>query len=371
MNILHVVPSLDPADGGPPRIALHIAVATARLGHAVTLVTHPTANRVTVTGDAAVNVEFLSPGHGRFDRLTGRSVRRSLAGRVGAFDVVHVHDVWRPISRAALAAADAAGVRFVLLPNGMLDPWSLRQKAWKKRPLLALGLRRLLNRAAFIHVGNADEERGVRLARITAPAVTVPNGVDPAEFDPPPVPRPELTGLGDKPYVLFLGRLHYKKGLDHLAAAFTLLAAKRPDVHLVVAGPDEGAAESFRNAIGSAGLSDRVRLLGPVFGDDRYALMAGAAAFCLPSRQEGFSIAILEALACGCPVVISDACHFPEVATAGAGEVVPLSADAVAAALLRVLNHPGEMRRAARSLVMSNYTWPRVAERLVEAYARR
>ncbi len=372
MKILHVVPSLDPAGGGPPRIAAALAGATARLGHAVTLATY--GGRSIPVPDG-VTVERLAAPPGRVDRLLGRSARQAMDGLVRGFDVVHTHDVWTPLSRAAMAAAAAAGVPFVVLPNGMLDPWSLRQKAWKKRPVLALGLRRLLNRAAFVHVGNADEERGVRLAGVTAPTVVVPNGVDPGEFEAPPTGdafRADHPAVAGRPYVLFLSRLHFKKGLDYLAAAFAVVAPKHPDVQLVVAGPDDGAAEPFRAAVAAAGLTDRVHLTGPIFGVGRYSAMAGAAAFCLPSRQEGFSIAILEAMACGTPVVISDACHFPEVVTAGAGEVVPLDAAAVAAALDRVLSDSNRaaMGRAGRAMVFERYTWPIVAGQLVAAYDR-
>jgi glycosyltransferase involved in cell wall biosynthesis len=371
MRILHVLPTLDPAAGGPPRIAMSLAAATARLGHAVSLLSYA---GPAVGGGDGVSIETL-PAPGRIERLTGRGARRALDRLVPAFDGVHLHDVWTAVSRAAMAAAVAARVPFVLLPNGMLDPWSLRQKAWKKRLVLAGGHRRLMDRAAFIHLGNVDEERGVRLAGLTAPAVIIPNGIDPGEFDPPPAPgafhaaRPELAG---RPYVLFLGRLHFKKGLDHLSAAFAIIAAKYPDVQLVVAGPDDGAAKPFRSAVAAAGLADRVHLTGPIFSTARYAALAGAAVFCLPSRQEGFSIAILEAMACGTPVVVSDACHFPEVATAGAGEVVPLDPAAVAAGLDRVLSNPDRaaMGRAGRAMVLERYTWPIVAGQLVAAYGR-
>src|SRR5690606_27821051 len=102
----------------------------------------------------------------------------------------------------------------------------------------------------------------------------------------------------------------------------------------------------FRRRVAAAGLSDRVHPVGPIYGAAKYEALVDAACFCLPSRQEGFSIAILEALASRLPVIISDQCHFPEVAESGAGVVCPLEATAVANALLRVLRLTPEERRA-------------------------
>jgi glycosyltransferase involved in cell wall biosynthesis len=114
-----------------------------------------------------------------------------------------------------------------------------------------------------------------------------------------------------------------------------------------------------------------VHLVGPLYGDRKHAALRSAACFCLPSRQEGFSIAILEAMACRNPVVISDACHFPEVAEFGAGHVVALDPKELAAALRNVLEDPEARQRmgaAGFRLVQSRYTWPKIAERSVLAY---
>lgn len=265
-------------------------------------------------------------------------------------------------------------VPFVLLPNGMFDPWSMRQKAWKKNLMLFLGYKNVLNKALFFHTGNVDEKSGVEQLGLTAPIEIIPNGVYPREFEQLPAAgqfyaeHPELSG---KPYILFLSRLHYKKGLDYLADSFAKLSVKHPDMHLVVAGPDDGAGEAFRQAIKTAGLSEKVLMVGPIFSVDRFKAIVDSVCFCLPSRQEGFSIAILEAMACGRPVVITDACHFPEVKIAHAGEVVPLDVQAVTDALDRVVSdrtRADQMGQNGRKMVMRDYTWPVISARLVEAY---
>jgi glycosyltransferase involved in cell wall biosynthesis len=114
--------------------------------------------------------------------------------------------------------------------------------------------------------------------------------------------------------------------------------------------------------------------VGPLYGQDKIGALVDAAVFCLSSRQEGFSMAITEALGCGLPAVVSAECHFPEVQSAGAGFVTPLEPAAIASAILRILRDPplrAGMSAAARDLVLSSYTWPKIAQACVDAYQRR
>lgn len=367
MRITHLIASLDPAAGGPPVVAERLAKAQASLGHAVTLAAE------VLPADPPPGAVAL-PHHG----LTAlwAAPAPALADLVARTDVMHIHGVWEPLLLAAGRAARSRGIPYIVAPHGMLDPWSLRQKSLKKRLALRLGARRFLNHAAALHTLNEDEKRLLAPLGLTCPIAVIPNGIFLDDVEPPPDPalfRNHPGGPGDKPYLLFLSRLHYKKGLDFLADAFAAVAKEFPKFVLVVAGPDGGEEKPFRDRIAGLGLSDRVLLPGPLYGPLKWSAIAGASCFVLPSRQEGFSVAILEALACRVPVVVSDACHFPEVAEVSAGEIVPLAAPAIGAAIARFLADSDARRRAGaagRRLVEERFTWPQVARRSVELYER-
>ncbi|HEX2972067.1 MAG TPA: glycosyltransferase [Tepidisphaeraceae bacterium] len=383
MKILHVIYSLDPARGGPPAVAARLAAAQAMRGHQVTLLSHAAPTRQQAIAQALRNVPHLEkvtlshlpPAEG-LSRAILVYGRRQLQQAVAAADVVHIHGVWEPILPAAASAARARGVPYVVRPAGMLDPWSMQQKRWKKFLAMALVYRRMLNGAAFLHTLNRDEEQLVRPLGLQCPVKVIPNGVFFEELEPLPTAgtfyqqHPELQG---RPFVLFLSRLHYKKGLDYLADAFAIVAAAEPEVQLVVAGPDGGDLARFTELIEQSKIRPRTHLVGPLYGTDKLAALVDATCFCLPSRQEGFSVAITEALACGVPVVASDACHFPEIAGAGAGYVVVLEPQAIAAALLKVVGDAGlrqQMGKAGRALIESRFTWDKIAEQTLAAYTQ-
>ena len=381
MRVLHVIQSLDPAQGGPPHVAVRLAAAQVELGHEAALFSYALLASHAAAESASSRVPQMdrvgihtAPPDGSLERWTAGNARQRLKELVTDFDILHLHGVWDPLVKAAAAVARRQRVPYVVTPHGMLDPWCLRQKAFKKRLALALGYRQMLNSAAFLHLLNDDELRLLEPLGLTTRLEVFPNGIFPQELELAECRGNffrQRLGIESSRVILFLGRLHYKKGLDYLAKSFAQLPADCSDVQLVVAGPDGGARGAFLRDVENMGLSKRVHVTGPLYGADKYDALSSAACFCLPSRQEGFSIAILEALICQTPVVISENCHFPEVASAGAGEVVPLIEDQLTAALARVLRSADErlrMGRAGRELVNSRYTWPAIAERLVEAY---
>jgi len=382
MRIVHLINTLDPAAGGPPRVSAAIASAQAADGHDVTLASIATPHAAeeiqglldATPGIDAVKLVELPRPSGLRDKLTAKQTVGPLDELLCDAEALHMHGVWEPVLVQAAKAARRHGIKYAVRPAGMLDPWSMSQKKLKKRLALMLGYRKMLDGAAFLHALNRDEAELVGPLGLRCRVEVVPNGVFPEQYETRVdqggfyAKHPKLDG---RPFVLFMSRIHYKKGLDILAEAFAQVAAAREDVVLVVAGPEEGAGEGFKQAIESAGLSERVFVVGPIYGETKQQALVDAACFCLPSRQEGFSVAITEALASGSPVVITDACHFPEVGEVGAGKVVPLDAARVGEALIEVLSNgeaANEMGRRGRALVFERYVWPAVGQQLVKIF---
>ncbi|MEQ8875930.1 MAG: glycosyltransferase [Phycisphaerales bacterium] len=383
LRIMHLAGTLDPAAGGPPVVAARLAAAQASLGNTVKIAAY--------RGDAAgmeraegllketpnghlVDVVWM-PEPSRVERLTGRAAAKQLGAEFDAgTDVLHCHGMWEPVLPATAAQAMQRGIPFVVMPHGMLDPYTLSISKRKKQLAMATTHRAYVRKPMLYHMLNADEAELARPIIGEQDVRVIPNGIFLDEVDAaPPVGefRKERPELGQSPYVLFLGRLTHKKGLDILAPAFAKVAASMADVRLVVAGPDDGMRAPFEAEVRAAGIADRVHVVGPIYGASKYAAMRDAAVFCLPSRQEGFSIAITEALALGVPVVVTRACHFPEVSEVGAGIETELDADDVADALRRVLGDSGrasEMGDAGATLVRERFTWPEVARQTLEAY---
>jgi glycosyltransferase involved in cell wall biosynthesis len=380
MRIVHFIESMDPTHGGPPAIVARLSAAQARLGHDVTLLTTA---EVAATG-AAIERAF---GHiARFDRVERRCVNarfiparffsapeRRMATVLDAAHVVHIHAIWDPLLMRGMGYCRRRGIPLCVTPHGLLTRNNMHRRAWKKKLALALGWTGALNGADLLHCLTDEEGADARNLGLTAPIVVLPNAVDAAELA-----TYEMEALGTilPPYassrfILSLGRLHATKGLDILCDAFARLARIEPDLDLVIAGPDFGYEGKLREQIGALGLERRTHIVGAVFGPAKVALLRAASCLCQPSRQEGFSMAILEALACGVPAVISTECHFAELQSAGAGFVVPLNAEATADALLTLLRSEDVRREAAAAaveLVRARYTVDRLASSLVSNY---
>jgi glycosyltransferase involved in cell wall biosynthesis len=257
----------------------------------------------------------------------------------------------------------------------MLDVWALNQGRFKKRIYSALIERQTLRRAALIHAVRENEAEDVRRFGITTEVVTIPNGVNPVEFDQLPERETFIKKhqfLMGKTIFLFLGRLHPKKGVALLAKAFSEIARSRSDVALIIAGPDEvGFRKEMEKCLNAEGAAGRYVFTGLLSTEERREVLAAADVFVLPSFSEGFPIAPLEALASGLPVILTEACNIPGIEANGAGLIIKAETPALRDAMLKLASNEAlrnEMGRKGRNLVLAKYTWDEIAARLTEVY---
>ncbi len=309
------------------------------------------------------------------DGLTLEGPETNLEQAVRSSEVVHLHGLWQGQTRRGARAARAAGVPYVIAAHGMAEPWAIRHKYWKKRAYLALVESKNLRRASCLHALSRPEIGHLRALAPWTPICFIPNGVELAFADDLParsVLEAEYPELRGKFVLLFFGRLHLKKGLDLLAESLGRIATDYPDLHLLLAGNDEGAWAPFRDRMTELGLGRRMTYVGYASGELARKVWAAADAFILPSYSEGFSMAILEALACRLPALITVACHFSELAASEGAVVVEPDVDGVTLGLRELLERtPAERARLGlngRHLVESEFTWDRQGERLAAVY---
>jgi glycosyltransferase involved in cell wall biosynthesis len=378
MKVLHVAASLSPEWGGPVAVIANLTHALEATGVKCTVFA-TTGRRVGTDPASLDGVETHLFPTGPLARLwVGHApgLARALSWAVPDYDLVHIHELWHYPHYAAYRAAQEAGKPYVVTVHGELDPWALGHKRLKKQVYMTAVQRRILQGAAALHAITAAEEQQIQSLGFVPPVAIIPNGIYPETADCLPTPDeflthyPELVG---KRIILFLGRIHPKKGLDILAKAFGQLVQSRQDISLVIAGPDEGGyCRQVEDMLKEARALDRTVFTGMLTGTEKLAAFSAASVFVLPSYSEGFSVAILEAMACGLPVIISHQCRFPEVAEAGSGLVIGSDAEQLHAALAHLLDHPEEgreMGRRGRQMVIQKYTWDSVANRVRQLYS--
>ncbi len=384
MRTLHVIQGISRRLGGPQTVLFDLAAAQLSAGFQVEVATTnievPT-GVLEVPTDRPVDVEGIRfhyfPTEFR-PLLFSRQLRSYIDRTIAAFDIVHIHGLYRfPVTYTAYRARHA-GVPFVIQPHGALDPHLYAQSS------RSLFLKRLyerlfdfpnLNAASAIHYTAEEERDRAAPLKLRAPSFVVPNAVDWERYRTLP-PRGALRnrwGLADAPLVLFLGRLHFKKGLDLLIPAFDTLRQNVPDVQLVIAGPEnDDYGLKVRAWVRERGLDRAVHFVGPLSGPDVVQAYVDADVFVLPSYTENFGMTVAEAMACALPVVISDQVNIhAEVARAGAGVVTRCDAGEIAEALRALLGDAERrhaMGHAGRHLVQERYTWPTVVAALTREY---
>ncbi len=305
--------------------------------------------------------------------LTGATLRTRFARTVAQADALHVHGLWEESTAQACRLARTLGKPYVLSAHGMLEPWALEAKRLKKQIYAALVERANVAGAACLHALTPAEAQQYRSFGAVGPIAVIPNAVAVPHEATPELFLNTFPALRGKTLVLFLSRLHPKKGLDLLVRSWAQVSQRYREAHLVIAGPDSlGTQQQLVQQVAAQGLEGQVTFTGMLAGELKWSALAAAGCYVLPSYSEGLSMALLEAMGMGVPVIATRACNMAELATAGAGWEVDSTADALTAALLAFFATPEAQRLSmgqnGAHLIASHYSTARVVQQMTEVY---
>lgn len=380
MNILFLAPYYAPAYsfGGVVSMSEGLAQALVKRGHQVTVLTtdafsleqaYSGATDENRNGLHVIRVPNQIYSLRRYNLSTAWGMKKIAGEIMPAIDVLHVHEFRTVENLLVTPIAADMNKPIILSPHGTLTydtGRSLLKTGWDKL-FSARIARRIQHVIALAQAELADIQ--ALWSQFGSPQTqfsVIPNAVNPDEFaDLPDSTRfREKYHLGDAAVVLFMGRLQQRKGVDHLAKAF--LQANLPDTKIVFAGPDEGMRDRLE-----ATADERFVFTGFIRGEERLAALAAVDLFALPATGEGLSMAVLEAMAAGLPVLLSPGCNLPEAETAGAGLVIEPEIDALAEALKRLLADRAALSKMgsnARTLIRQRFSWERVAAEMEALY---
>ena len=298
-----------------------------------------------------------------------------LARHVSEFDLLHIHALFSYATLPAAFWAKRRGVPYIVRPLGTLNEWGMKnRRPWLKRLSFRLLESRVLEHAALVHY-TSDQER-VEAAKLQVPAAAaiIPNALpDSLHACPAGRFRARFPQLKRRRVILYLSRLDTKKGLDILLRSFASVRRQVPDASLVIAGTGQAEFVSGLKAEAAAlGIESDVLWPGFLADDEKQAALADADLFVLPSYSENFGIAVVEAMAAGLPVVVSQQVGIHhEIAQAQAGLVVSCDAGELAAALVQLLNDSTlgrSMGENGKSLAHQTYSSDAVTRKLIGVY---
>jgi glycosyltransferase involved in cell wall biosynthesis len=382
LKVVHYLPRLRREDGGLFRAVIDLARGVAALDHQVTLLSWDDRDlrQEAPPSSGWTSVVIKSPFPQHPSAPLGLSALTQAARALRDADVIHLHGPWYPSNLQISTLAGHMGIPYGVSLHGMLDDWSMEQKAYRKRIYHAVFGKRFLDGAAWVHCSTHSERAQATQWFIRARAAVIPNPVDLEPFaslDGGALARQEL-GLAERaPYtVLFLGRLHKKKGLELLLDAAAVARADGFVVSILVAGTSEDPEymRSLQQKVADLGLQGQVHFLGFVSGLTKTSLYQCADLVVTPSSQENFGYVQVEALACGTPVITAPIDFSAELEASGGAEIVERDPRTLAAAISSLCADGGrrrEMGARGRAWARAMFSGNGVCERFATLYRGR
>jgi glycosyltransferase involved in cell wall biosynthesis len=298
---------------------------------------------------------------GRSPAMARWLVERARSGEV---HVIHSHGLWMMPNVYPGWARKAGDARLVVSPRGTLSAWTLNHHGARKRIFWVLLQRQALARADCFHVTAESEFEEVRRLGFRQPVAVLPNGID--------VPAYEKPALGPRRRLLYLGRIHKKKGIDLLLEAWRAVAPRFPEWELIVAGPDDGGYLDEMRRLAADLQLQRVSFPGPAYGEDKLRMYRAADLYVLPTYSDNFALTVAEALAAGTPAIVSKGAPWSGLEKEGAGWWVEIGVDPLVAALETALAQPPQVLRTmgarGREWMIREYSWEAIGREMASVY---
>jgi len=384
MRILQVYPYYYPAwnYGGVTRVVYEISKRLCEMGHDVTVYTTDAldsksririkSNPTIINGVKTFYFKNLS------NYLTYKhhiplplEMPLKIKNEVKRYDIVHLHGYHHMLNVIVHYYAKKIGVPYVLQPHGSL-PRIIEKQRLKKLYDWVWGYKILKDASKVIALTKTEAEQCKMMGVDEDKIEIIPNGIDLSEYE-------NLPGRGEfrKKYllnekiILYLGRIHKIKGPDLLARAFAELSKEIDNVKLVIAGPDDGYLTSLKKLVADLEISDKVLFTGPLYGEEKLRAYVDADVYVLPSVYETFPVSVLEACACGVPVIVTDRCGIADIIDNKVEYVVEYNKDQLKDAIIKVLSDEGLRRRfgeEGKRLVREKFGWDVVVAKVENIY---
>ena len=362
MKLVHVVPHIDQEAAGPSYSVPRLCQSLAACGNQVELTC--LAARGEIAG-VALDLHAQWPVLGRF--AISSSLAVALWGKAATVDIVHNHSLWSMVNVAAGWVVPGRGAKLVTSPRGTLSNWALSRSRGVKRLVWPLQ-RRALAKAHLLHATSEVEYNEIRSQGFMAPVAVIPNGID---MSPLPVLPPRAADNKSRT-LLFLSRIHPIKGLDRLLQAWVQVQANHPDWRLVIAGRGDAAHVEQVKSLAAKLCALRVEFPGPLYGTAKSQAYWDADLFVLPTHSENFGMVVAEALAHGCPTIVSTGAPWPGLQTESCGWWVANDVDTLATTLISAMQIPVEdltaMGLRGRAWMERDYGWAAIGKKMDAAY---
>ncbi|MBX3329769.1 MAG: glycosyltransferase [Nitrospira sp.] len=369
VSVGQVIPGLHPAAGGPSRTIVQLCDALARRPDVrVTLVSQRRWNEPVMLSEERKVLRRIAESRSGVSLKTGLPLRAELLQvlRGSSSAVLHSNGLWTAVNHWVTHQARRWQVPLIVQPHGMLEPWALAYRGWKKRLALSLYQRRDLESASLFIATAEQEAESIRRFGLRQPIAVIPNGVELAVGGGEEI----LTHRNTARTALFLSRVHPKKGLLNLVNAWGELRPR--NWRLVIAGPDEdGHLAQVMSSARQQGITECVEYVGEVEGQRKAALYRDADLFVLPTFSENFGVVVAEALAYGLPVITTRGAPWTDLERFGCGWWIDTGVGPLVETLREAMSLPEDERKAMGERgrrYVQRYDWNVIARQTAEVY---